>query len=65
MGTLCFHRSAASEGSRAVPDPRLDQTRRDIGLTQRVSAYPSPGALALMNQIRTIVAASADFQAAA
>lgn len=41
----------------------LDRTRREIGLTQRLGAFPSPGARALMQEIRAVVARSPDFRA--
>lgn len=54
------------EGSLVVLDFPLDLsreiTRRDIGITQRVGCFPSPGARALMQQIRDVVSASADFR---
>ena len=37
-------------------------TQREIGLTQRLGALPSPGARGLMEEIRGLVASSADFQ---
>ena len=36
--------------------------RREIGLTQRLGAFPSPGARALMEEIGKVVAGSADFR---
>lgn len=39
----------------------LDRTRRDIGLSQRLGAFPSPGAEALMQELRAVVATSKDF----
>jgi LysR family transcriptional regulator, regulator for genes of the gallate degradation pathway len=39
----------------------LDRTRREIGLSQRVGAFPSPGATALMQELRCVVAQSDDF----
>jgi len=42
----------------------LDRTRRQIGITQRLGAFPSPGASALMNELRSCVGRSADFQRA-
>lgn len=44
------------DGSLMVLDFPLDRTRREIGLSQRLGAFPSPGARALMEEIRTIVA---------
>jgi LysR family transcriptional regulator of gallate degradation len=43
----------------------LDETRREIGLTQRQGAFPSPGARALMQEIVAVVARSPDFRAKA
>ena len=39
----------------AIP---LESTRRHIGITQREGSFPSPGALALMDEIRRVVARS-------
>jgi LysR family transcriptional regulator of gallate degradation len=50
-------------GSLAVVDFPLVRTRRQIGLTQRQSALPAPGAQALMEEIRRVVAYSPDFLA--
>lgn len=47
------------DGSLVVLDFPLERTRRQIGLSQRQGALPSPGALALMEEIRKVVAASA------
>jgi LysR family transcriptional regulator of gallate degradation len=41
----------------------LDATRREIGLTQRLGTFPSPGARALMEEIRQVVANSPDIHA--
>jgi len=49
------------DGSLVVLDFPLEETRREIGLTQRLGAFPSPGARALMNEIRKVVAGSPDF----
>jgi len=49
--------------SLVVLDFPLDRTRREIGLTQRLGAFPSPGARALMQEIRAVVARSPDFRA--
>ncbi len=49
------------DGSLAVLGFPLDETRRDIGLTQRTGALPSPGAEALMQEIRIVVGQSPDF----
>ncbi len=49
-------------GSLVVLDFALDTTRREIGLTQRTGAFPSPGARALMQEIEAVVARSPDFQ---
>ncbi|WP_062365032.1 LysR family transcriptional regulator [Variovorax paradoxus] len=48
--------------SLVVLDFPLDETRREIGLTQRLGAFPSPGARALMQEIRAVVARSPDFR---
>ena len=45
-----------------VLDFPLDETRREIGIAQRHGGSPSPGARALMDEIRGLVASSADFQ---
>ena len=37
-----------------VPFP-LEQAHRQIGLTQRIGAYPAPGARALMEEVRKVV----------
>ena len=50
------------DGSLAVLDFALEQTRRDIGLTQRIGCFPSPGARALMDAIRNVVGTSDDFR---
>jgi len=39
------------------------ETQREIGLTQRLGALPSPGARALMEEVRNVVARSRDFRA--
>jgi LysR family transcriptional regulator of gallate degradation len=49
--------------SLVVLDFALARTRREIGLTQRLGALPAPGARALMDEIRRIVAQSPDFHA--
>lgn len=49
------------DGSLVVLDFSLDRTRRDIGLTQRASAFPSPGAKALMNAVHEIATTASDF----
>jgi LysR family transcriptional regulator of gallate degradation len=41
----------------------LDPTRRKIGLTHRPGAFPPPGARALIEEIRRVVAQSPDFRA--
>ena len=51
------------DGGLVVLDFPLDGTRREIGLTQRLGAFPSPGARALMEEIRSVVARSSDFRA--
>ena len=45
-----------------VLDFPLDGTRREIGIAQRQGCSPSPGARALMDEIRGLVAGSADFR---
>ncbi|MBU6436229.1 MAG: LysR family transcriptional regulator [Betaproteobacteria bacterium] len=49
-------------GSLVVLDFPLEMTRRQIGLTQRAGGFPSPGASALMQEIRNTVAASDDYR---
>ena len=49
------------DGSLVVLDFALDRTRREIGLTQRLNAFPSPGARALLEEIRAVVARCSDF----
>jgi LysR family transcriptional regulator of gallate degradation len=49
------------DGSLVVLDFPLEATRREIGMTQRLGAIPSPGARALMEAIREVVARSPDF----
>jgi LysR family transcriptional regulator of gallate degradation len=49
------------DSSLVVLDFPLEETRREIGLTQRLGAFPSPGARALMDEIRKVVAGSPDF----
>jgi len=51
------------DGSLVVLDFPLEQTKREIGLTQRPGAFPSPGARALMEEIRSVVAKFPDFHA--
>jgi LysR family transcriptional regulator of gallate degradation len=48
-----------------VLDFPLAQTRREIGLSLRFGAYPAPGAKALMDEIRGVVATSQDFRSTA
>ncbi|KQW54368.1 LysR family transcriptional regulator [Variovorax sp. Root411] len=50
------------DGSLVVLDFPLEETRRQIGLTQRMGAFPSPGARALMDEIGKVVAGSPDFR---
>jgi LysR family transcriptional regulator of gallate degradation len=52
------------DASLVVLDFPLEQTRRAIGITQRLGSFPSPGARALMAEIRRVVARSADFRGA-
>jgi len=47
--------------SLVVLDFPLDRTRREIGLTQRLGAFASPGARALIAEIEAVVARSPDF----
>lgn len=49
------------DGSLVALDFPLERTRRQIGLSQRLGALPSPGALALMAEIRKVVTDSAEF----
>ena len=49
------------DGSLAVIAFPLKQTRRSIGIAQRQGGFPSPGARALMDEIRAVVSSSADF----
>ena len=53
------------DGSLVVLDFPLAQTRREIGLSLRFGAYPAPGAKALMDEIRGVVATSQDFRSTA
>ncbi len=53
------------DGSLVVLDFALHATRREIGITQRLGAFPSPGARALMDEIRAVVARSPDIRAPA
>ena len=46
-----------------VLDFPLDRTLRQIGLIQRVGAFPAPGGRALMDEIRNVVAGSREFHA--
>jgi LysR family transcriptional regulator of gallate degradation len=50
------------DGSLVILDFPLERTRRQIGLSQRLGAFPSPGAKALMEEIREVVKQSADFK---
>ena len=50
------------DGSLAILPFALDRTRRDIGISQRQGAMPSPGAAALMNELRTVVSRSGHFR---
>ncbi len=49
------------DGSLVVLDFPLAITRRHIGITQREGCFPSPGARALMDEIRRVVRDSGDF----
>ena len=51
------------DGSLVVLDFPLEKTQRRIGLTQRLGAFPSPGARALMQEIGAVVARSPEFAA--
>lgn len=50
------------DASLEVLDFPLDLTLREIGISQRAGALPSPGAAALMDEIRAVVATSTDFR---
>ncbi len=50
--------------SLVVLDFPLERTRREIGITQRQGGFASPGARALMAEIRSVVARSVDFRRA-
>lgn len=50
------------DGSLVALDFPLDGTLRTIGLSQRAGALPSPGAKALMEEIRAVVSGSADYR---
>jgi LysR family transcriptional regulator of gallate degradation len=50
------------DGSLVALDLRLDGTRRKIGLAQRAGGLPSPGARALMEEIKAVVSRSADYR---
>ena len=49
-------------GSLVVIDFPLDRTLRQIGISLRQGALPSPGARALMDAVRAVVQASSDFR---
>lgn len=49
------------DGSLVALELPLTRTRRSIGLSQRVGALPSPGASALMEEIRRVVSESGEF----
>lgn len=51
------------DASLVVLDFPLDRTLRQIGLIQRVGAFPAPGGRALMDEIRNVVAGSREFHA--
>ena len=55
-------RHEINEGSLVVLDFPLAATKRQIGLTQRLGALPSPGARALMAAIEEVVRMSPDFR---
>ena len=48
------------DGSLVALDFPLERTRRQIGISQRLGAFPSPGANALMEEIRQVVKQSPD-----
>jgi LysR family transcriptional regulator of gallate degradation len=50
------------DGSLVVLGFPLEGTLREIGLSQRADALPSPGARALMDEIRAVVARSANYR---
>jgi LysR family transcriptional regulator of gallate degradation len=50
------------DGSLVVLEFPLDGTLRKIGLSQRDGALPSPGARALMEEIKSVVSRSADYR---
>ena len=50
------------DGSLAILPFALDGTRRDIGISQRQGAMASPGAAALMSELRTVVTRSGHFR---
>lgn len=55
-------RHEISDGSLVVLDFPLAATRRQIGLTQRAGALPSPGARALVGAIEDVVRHSPEFE---
>jgi LysR family transcriptional regulator of gallate degradation len=57
-------RSELRDGRLVTLDVPLGRLRRRIGLTQRLGALPSPGARALMQELKNAVARSADFASA-
>ena len=52
-----------SDGSLVILDFPLERTRRQIGISQWADALASPGAKALMEEIRQVVKQSSDFKA--
>jgi LysR family transcriptional regulator of gallate degradation len=50
------------DGSLVVLDFALEATRRHIGISQRIGAFASPGARALMDELAQVVAQSPDFR---
>lgn len=50
------------DGSLVVLDFSLERTRRQIGLSQRLGALPSPGAVALMAEITRVVEEAPEFR---
>ena len=50
------------DGSLVVIDFPLDRTLRQIGISLRLGTLPSPGARALMDEVRSVVRDSPDFR---
>jgi LysR family transcriptional regulator, regulator for genes of the gallate degradation pathway len=66
MTALSAHqlRDEIEHGRLVVLEFPLDRTRREIGITQRIGAFPSPGSSALMDELRTFIQRSPDFRSA-